>query len=233
MPGGYDSVVKTLNQEAIVLVALDIARQKGLPAVTMRAVAGHFGVTAMALYRHVADREELARLVVDRIGSHIRPAAPQGDAREDDVAGDHTTDHADWDDRARAWARAQRTVLRQYPGTAAWLIENGPAGPQAYRLLENLAAALAGSGLDDARTARGTALIMSWTFSRVAVEDRAGPPRGERADTFVGGLTTIDPERHPVTARIGQEFFTLDDEEIFETGLNWILAGLGADAAAT
>ncbi|GLY17115.1 TetR family transcriptional regulator [Kineosporia sp. NBRC 101677] len=209
--------VGTLNQDAIVQAALEISRTEGLPGVTMRAVGARFGVTPMALYRHITDRPTLVRLVTDRIGTAIRPSAAPD---------------APWEDRVRAWAQAQRAVLRAHPGTAAWLIENGPSGPQAYRLLEYLASALADAGLDDARTARGTALVMSWTFSRISIEDAAELParRPGRSQAFVDGLQTVDEADHPTAARIGPEFFTLSGEVVFETGLDWIVAGIRTEA---
>lgn len=209
----------TLSRDGIIEAALDITRTRGLHAITMRAVAARFEVTPMALYRHVADREELVRLVADRIGSLVRPDAPPD---------------APWDERARAWAIAQRRTLREHPGLAGWLMENGPAGTEAYRLLELLASALFESGLDDARVARGAALIMSWTFSRVAIEDNAAErgraQRRDRARAFVAGLGDVDPALHPTAARIGREFSTLPMQEIFDLGLDSILAGLRADA---
>lgn len=206
----------TLSREGIVEAALNITRTEGLRAVTMRAVAARFDVTPMALYRHVSDRDELVRLVADRVGSLVRPDASSEDS---------------WDVRARAWADAQRGTLREHPGLAAWLMGNGPAGAEAYRLLELLASALSDGGFDDARVARGTALIMSWTFSRVAIEDQADERlrtdhHGDRAREFVAGLGGIDPDSHPMATRIGHEFFTLSMREIFDLGLESILAGL-------
>ncbi|MGO2360115.1 MAG: TetR/AcrR family transcriptional regulator, partial [Brachybacterium tyrofermentans] len=167
----------SLSRDDIVEVALDVTRTDGLRAVTMRAIASRFDVTPMALYRHVADREELVRLVADRIGSLVHPEAPSG---------------APWEQLARAWAVAQRGTLRQHPGVAEWLMANGPAGAEAYRLLELLASALCAGGFDDARVARGAAQIMSWTFSRVAIEDNADArrrtKRRNRARAFVAGL---------------------------------------------
>lgn len=206
-----------LTRDGVVDAALAITRSEGLAGLTMRAVAARFGVTPMALYRHVADRDELVRLVADRVGALVRLATPPD---------------ATWEDRARAWASTQRDVLRRYPGVAAWLIDNGPAGPEAYRLLELLTATLADAGFDDARVARGTALIMSWTFTRIAIEDNA-EARGDirrpsRARAFVSGLAVIDPAAHPTATRIGPEFFTLPMRDIFDTGVDWIISGLRA-----
>lgn len=205
----------TLNRDGIIAAALDITRSQGLDAVTMRAVAASVGVTPMALYRHVADREELVRLTADRVGSLVRP---------------HSDAEAGWEDQVRAWALAQRTVLREHRGLAAWLMNNGPAGPEAYRLLEALAAPLARAGFESAQVARGTALIMSWTFSRIAIEDNAEARRRTerrgRAQAFLAGLRSIDPASHPTAARVGPEFFALPMQEIFDLGLDSIISGL-------
>ncbi|WP_052666014.1 TetR/AcrR family transcriptional regulator [Nitriliruptor alkaliphilus] len=207
-----------LSRDGVVDEAIALTRLDGLAGVTMRALATRLGVTPMALYRHIADRDELIRLVADRIGSLVQPDVDPG---------------AGWEQQVRAWATTQREVLRAHPGLAAWLMDNGPAGPQAYRLLELLASALAAGGFDDARVARGTALVMSWTFSRVAIEDnadtRARTGRAGRAGAFVAGLETLDPADHPTAARIGTDFFTLPVEEVFEEGLECIIAGFRPD----
>ncbi|QOC93450.1 TetR/AcrR family transcriptional regulator [Micromonospora craniellae] len=204
-----------LSRDAVVDAAIDITRSAGLSAVTMRAVAARFDVTAMALYRHVADREELVRLVADRIGELIHPQTPPD---------------ASWEQRARDWAMTQHEVLRRHPGVAAWLIDNGPAGPQAYRLLELLVATLSDAGFDDATVARGAAAITSWTFTRVAIEDsadvRVRRRASNRAAAFVDGLTGVDAAAHPTATRVGREFFTLPLPELFRGGLDLILAGL-------
>ncbi|TDC49732.1 hypothetical protein E1212_17365 [Jiangella ureilytica] len=132
-------------------------------------------------------------------------------------------------------ASSPRT-LRQYPGMAAWLMSNGPAGPEAYRLLDDLASALVDAGFDDDTVARGTAAIMSWTFSRTAIEDdadaRRREPRPSRAKAFVAGLDDVDPAAHPAAARVGRTFFTLPMHAIFDSGLDWILAGLATELTA-
>ena len=73
---------------------------------------------------------------------------------------------------------------------------------------------------------------MSWTFSRVAIEDNADArrrtKRRNRARAFVAGLSEVDPAQYPTAARIGPEFFTLSMQEIFDLGLDSIIAGLRA-----
>lgn len=48
-----------LSREAVLGKALEIADAEGLAAVTIRRIAGEFGVTPMAMYWHFANKEEL------------------------------------------------------------------------------------------------------------------------------------------------------------------------------
>ncbi|MFV2103653.1 TetR/AcrR family transcriptional regulator C-terminal domain-containing protein [Micromonospora sp. LOL_024] len=122
------------------------------------------------------------------------------------------------------------TVLRQYPGVAAWLIEKGPAGPQAYRLLEELLTVLSDAGFDDKTVVRGAAAIMGWTFTRVAIEDSADDRVRRRSPTrataFLNGLTDVAAAAHPAATRFGSAFFTLPLPDFFDAGIDWILAGV-------
>lgn len=54
-----------LSREAIVARALEIGTAEGLEAVTLRRVAREFGVTSMALYRHVRDKQDLINAMTE------------------------------------------------------------------------------------------------------------------------------------------------------------------------
>lgn len=54
-----------LTTDSIAEAGVRIADDQGLDAVTMRRVAGVLGVSAMALYRHVADRQALLLLMAE------------------------------------------------------------------------------------------------------------------------------------------------------------------------
>ncbi|MCC9204879.1 TetR/AcrR family transcriptional regulator [Arthrobacter sp. zg-Y769] len=54
-----------LSSAAIAAAAVRIADADGLDAVSMRRVSAEFGVSAMALYRHVADRSALLLLMAE------------------------------------------------------------------------------------------------------------------------------------------------------------------------
>lgn len=54
-----------LTRQAVVTLALQIGTAEGLEAVTLRRLAREFGVTSMALYRHVRDKQDLINAMTE------------------------------------------------------------------------------------------------------------------------------------------------------------------------
>ena len=54
-----------LTREAVVARALEIGTAEGLEAVSLRRLAREFGVTSMALYRHVRDKQDLVNAMTE------------------------------------------------------------------------------------------------------------------------------------------------------------------------
>ena len=63
-----------LNRERVLHAAVELADESGIEAVTMRALARRLGVEAMALYNHVANKEELLDGMVEVVLSEISEA---------------------------------------------------------------------------------------------------------------------------------------------------------------
>lgn len=78
---------RELSHERIVETAIEIADAEGLQAVTMQRVAQSFGFTTMAIYRYVATKDDLHRLMLDAAFAD-RPAP--------DTSGDWRTALATW-----------------------------------------------------------------------------------------------------------------------------------------
>jgi len=56
-----------LTREAVVARALEIGTAEGLEAVSLRRIAQELGVTPMALYRHVRDKQDLINAMTDAV----------------------------------------------------------------------------------------------------------------------------------------------------------------------
>jgi AcrR family transcriptional regulator len=60
-----------LTREAVVARALEIGTAEGLGAVSLRRIAQELGVTPMALYRHVRDKQDLINAMTDAVHEGI------------------------------------------------------------------------------------------------------------------------------------------------------------------
>lgn len=111
-----------LSRESVVRAGLKIADAEGLRALSMRRVAAEFGVSSMALYRHVANKDELVVLMAD--------AAFRGVALPDPAPDD-------WRARMAAGARLQWELYQRHPWLAHYLSITRPQPmPRAMTLIE-------------------------------------------------------------------------------------------------
>ncbi|MGN6605552.1 MAG: TetR/AcrR family transcriptional regulator [Jatrophihabitans sp.] len=71
-----------LSRDEVIAEATRLLQRDGLAAVSIRSVATRLGVTPMALYRHVANKDDLLDEVVDRLfADRWRPAVDDRDWR--------------------------------------------------------------------------------------------------------------------------------------------------------
>ena len=65
-----------LNRDRVLQAAVALADEAGIAAVSMRRLAQELGVVPMALYKHVADKDELLDGMVDAVIAEIGPPDP-------------------------------------------------------------------------------------------------------------------------------------------------------------
>jgi AcrR family transcriptional regulator len=93
-----------LHRDRIVHRALEIADTEGLDAVSFRRLAADFGVTPMALYRHVEDRDDLLTAMTDLVLAEIELPNENQD---------------DWAQELRHVLRAAVAVYARHPAARA------------------------------------------------------------------------------------------------------------------
>ena len=117
--------------DAIVAAAIDLADERGLDAVTMRALAAALGTGTTSLYRVIDGRDTLVAAMIDGAMASFVVPAPTGDGRAD----------------LTAYATASRAVLLDHPWLGAAIAARPALGPHALRRVESgLAAATAAVG---------------------------------------------------------------------------------------
>jgi AcrR family transcriptional regulator len=110
-----------------------VADERGLPAVTMQAVAQKLGVTPMALYRHVRNKADLLDGVVESILLEV-PLPDPG---------------APWPERLSALARGTRVAARRHPGVFPLLLQRAAVTTGARRARDVVYGALREAGLPE------------------------------------------------------------------------------------
>lgn len=119
-----------LRIEQIVEAALRLVDEEGLEALTVRGLAGRLRTGSATLYRHVASRDELLVLMVDRVIGEVK-APPVG------AAGRARVEHL---------ASELRRVLMDHPDLVPALRAAPLLGPNARRGSEQAVVALLDAG---------------------------------------------------------------------------------------
>jgi AcrR family transcriptional regulator len=154
------------RKEQIVRAALDIADEQGLAAVSMRAVAARVGVTAMALYRHVASKEELLDGVLELLLAEL--ALPDADAS--------------WESRLSALGSAVRELARRHPATIRLVLERPGQTPDARVRVAAIHQALRDAGLTGYQVERLERMVSTFAVGFAVSEVSGRFAAGTRED---------------------------------------------------
>jgi AcrR family transcriptional regulator len=146
-----------LTREAILQAALDLADAGGLAAVTMRAVAERLGVTAMALYAHVGDKDGLLDGLVERLLAEFPAADPT----------------LAWNDQLTRLGTGAIQVARRHPQAFPLLLSRPAVTKAALRTREAVFAALLDAGVPDADVPRLERLVSTLALG-YAVSETTG-----------------------------------------------------------
>ena len=142
----------------ILQAALDIADERGVTAVSMRAVAQRVGVSAMALYPHIASKEALLDGVVDVLLAEQLPTL-------DPLPAD-----ADWWTRLVAAAQGMRKLAARHPSAFSLLLARPSVTPDAVRATDMVYRAILDAGIPDTHVARVERLVSTFVLGFAASE---------------------------------------------------------------
>ncbi len=149
--------------------ALEIARTRGLAAVSMRAVAERVAVTPMALYRHVEDKDALLDGLVGRLLAEVRLPEPGGP----------------WRDALGAIARELHALARRHPSVAPLLLTRVYVVPDAVRVVDAMYALLTDAGVPQPAIPRVERLLSTFLLGYAVSAANDAFWRSEDADPSV------------------------------------------------
>lgn len=223
-PAGSRSGITT---RSITALAVELADNEGLDAVTIRRLATEAGVTAMALYPHIGGRAELLELMLD----HVAGATYENIGVPDD---------SDWRARISAIAEANWKSCQEHP----WITDAAPGrpvpGPGASAKYEAELRAVDGIGLTDIEMDHTLTALVSLVHgtARATLATQRSREPGEHNDT--GWWANIEPAltaaigdhtRFPTASRVSQALGEAtgkanDPEGAYRRGVALFLEGL-------
>lgn len=198
---------RSLSQPQVAEAALAVLDREGAAGLSMRAVAAELHLSTMGLYRYVADRDELERLVVDHVLADLDLAVPA---------------EGPWHDRLAGLVHRGRAAVMRHPATIPLLLAHRQDSLHSLRWGEAMLGVLAEAGFQEERE-RAVAFrtLLSYLFGALQVQSH-GPLAG--AGTKV--LADLSLDRFPHLARTAQAARGIDPDEEFRAGLEMVLRGL-------
>lgn len=148
---GVDTARRQILTEAMAL-----ADERGLDALSMRAVAERLGLSSMALYPYVGNKDGLLDGLVELFILNLLP--------------DAITTEGDWRDRLRHLAHAVRAHAHAHPAVYALVMRRPPAAATIAPLVEQCYAALIEAGVPDAQVPRLERLLSTLLLGFAAAE---------------------------------------------------------------
>jgi AcrR family transcriptional regulator len=200
-----------LSRDAVIDAARVIVERDGIDALTMRSVARELGSSAMAIYRHVRDKDELLVLLLDRLAAELPRPRFSRDPRR----------------RVQQACRFMRDGLARYGWVVDVLAQGDLIAPEILWLIEEIVAGLMACGLSQSQAADGYRAIWQFTVGELII--RRGLERTAalgRPPFVVDVLTSVDPEQLPALASVRAYWAPARDRDAYDIGLTALLDGL-------
>lgn len=144
----------TLSRDAIVGAALRVTADCGTDGLTMRAVGQQLNVSAMALYHHVRNKDELIELVATEVLAGVVPLELDSDG---------------WEGSLRRHLRSLLEQQGRYPGINRVLYERPMLGASADHVRLGVAFFVE-AGFEEAQARLAWTFMNTYAHGRLSVE---------------------------------------------------------------
>ena len=166
-----------LNRDRVIREAIVHADRDGVDALSMRSLAAELGVAPMALYKHVAHKEELLDAIVGALVAEIE-VAPAG---------------PDWRDAVRRTVLSARAMLLRHPWARRVLETRTAMTPPVVGYLDAVSGLLLAGGLDPVLAHHAMHALGSrvWGFTQELFDTPAPPPAPEPAAALAAAFPNL------------------------------------------
>lgn len=204
-----------LVREAILEAARSISEREGVARLTMRRLADRLGVAPNALYSHFPNKSALLDAVLDSLLAGIE--VPE-------------VERVDWKRGLFVLMSEARRLLRAHIELIPLFLSRPSRGPNAMRLGEVTLAFLARAGLRGPAAVDALRVLLIYSLGFAAHEaPRRNDPAPEKRRALSEAAFRGAPDL-PHVRELAGELARHPDDETFEMGLRWLIAGI-EDAA--
>ena len=203
-----------LSRERVLRAAIAQADEGGIESLSMRRLGQQLGVAPMALYRHVADKEDLVDGMIDLVYGEI----------------DLPATGAAWKTGMRQRASSVRDVLLRHRWAIGLMDSRTNPGPANLRHHDAVIGSLRAAGFDIGMAAHAYSLLDSYTYGFALTSMNLPFETGEEvAEVAQRMLEPFAVNEYPnlvafITEHAMKPGYDFGDE--FEYGLDVILDGL-------
>lgn len=211
-----------LSRDLIVETALRLLDADGLDGVSMRRVADELGTGAASLYAHVANKDELLDLLLDRVSAEIEVPLP---------------DPENWQEQLRTVAHRIFEVFTAHRDIAAISLASIPTGPEQLRITEGIMAIMIEGGVPPT--------VAGWAIDRIALyigadayegslfgkrQRASGLSKDQFMQQYLGAIrdfyVNLPADKFPTMAKHMGALMSGDSDMRFEFGLDMLIRSL-------
>jgi TetR/AcrR family tetracycline transcriptional repressor len=205
----------SLTREMIINESLRLLDAEGIDGFSLPKLGRALGADQTAVYRHFASKDDLILAIADQLNEEaLTGLEPQGC----------------WVDTLTDIARRTRRTYLAHPAAASISAYRTTQGPAEIRGVDAILGAVLEAGFQGARAAlmyRAIAdFALYWAGSEAAFLALDERLQQNDRDAWTRAYLTVGREQHPNIWQVRTELPEVDDDDIFETILSLVIAGL-------
>jgi AcrR family transcriptional regulator len=212
----------TLDREQIVDAAVELLDAEGLDGLSMRRLGTKLNSGATTVYWHVANKDELLELALDRAMAEVTVPSPDEDG---------------WRAAATAFAHSLRAMIHRHPWTVTLFGSAPMIGPNSTRMVDRLLTVFTRAGFSGLGLEYAWSLLNDWVVGAAgseAIWKRTNPDFSwsDWAEVSAPYLEQT-AKSHPQVVDHQREVWSSGDwervlDEKFAFGLDCLLDGVAA-----
>jgi AcrR family transcriptional regulator len=209
-----------LDHDSIVAAGLELAAETRATTLSVRELGARLGADPTAIYRHFRNKEALMQALLDELNARSVAAV--------------TAPLDDWRGRIRQLGDATLELFCAHPAVAVEAVVLTTHGRGELDAIELMLDGLARAGLGEDELVRHYALLASHVLATAAGIARSRSERGANDDgtsPWFDGPILADARSHPRVVEFGARLVELEDRELFQLGVDVIIASAERAAA--